>query len=509
MVRTLSGRYQLERLVAVGGMGAVWEAHDLRLDRRVAVKVLAAHSLTDATALERFEREARTVARLNHPNVVAVFDFGTDSGDPYLVMEFVDGPTVADLLAGGPLALGQALAIAAQTCDGLGAAHAAGVIHRDVKPRNLILTPAGIVKICDFGIARLHIATGQASLTGTAEAMGSSSYMAPEQVNSDPVDDRTDLYGLGCTLFAMLTGGPPFVAPSPVDVAHLQVTQSPPSLLALRPDAPADLATLVDDLLAKSPQLRPSEAAEVKARLADLVAELPNQRTTDLQLAAVPEAAAAVRLSAPAVEPPAADIVDEPVPPERPGRRRAAVRAGALLAALVVPAVVLASWLRATADTPPNVVLPAAPAATSATTPLPQPSAVAPPATPTTAPASPDTVDQPDARTLTPPQPTPAAPPPATRTSAPAELDPIAGMRQSIQQQLTAGNLTPQSATDLNKQVDDFERKLAEGNTREATRKAHDLRQKITKLYNDGKLPDDGYQTLLEGVSRLDALVSP
>jgi eukaryotic-like serine/threonine-protein kinase len=510
--RTLNGRYQLERLVASGGMGAVWEAHDLRLDRRVAIKVLAADGLTDPTGLERFDREARTVARLAHPNIVAVYDFGTDAGDPYLVMELVEGSTVADLLADGPLALGQALAIAAQTCDGLGVAHAAGIIHRDVKPRNLIITPAGVVKICDFGIARLQSATDQASLTRSAEAMGSSSYMAPEQVNSEPVDARTDLYGLGCTLFAMLTGEPPFTGPNPVEIAHLQVTQPPPLLRTLRPDLPAGLDVLVDDLLAKRPELRPSDAAEVKAKLTELVAELPHQPTNDLRLAAIPEAAAIGHLSAPAGATPAATTAGQPARSDRPARRRA-LRVGVLLAALLVPASVAASCIPSTAETPPATVMPPkAPAEATTTMPTPSPStsAVAPTATPRPiAVASPSTLDQPGARTPTPPPPaqTPSPPRP-TQTGAPPAVDPITGMRLSIQEQVAAGNLTQQSATDLQKKVDEFEQKFAEGNTKEAARKARDLREKITKLHHDGKLPDDGYQALLENVSQLDAMVS-
>jgi serine/threonine protein kinase len=305
--RVLGGRYELEQLLGSGGMGAVWRGHDRRLDRPVAIKVLAGDGLSDPTALERFEREARVVARLMHPNVVAVHDFGTEHRDPYIVMELIEGASVAAMLEAGPLPLDKAMAIGAQTCDGLSAAHAAGVIHRDVKPANLILTPSGVVKICDFGIARLQDAAGTSRLTGTAVAVGSSSYMAPEQINNEPVDARTDLYGLGCTLYAMLAGTPPFEGDNPLVVAHWQITLPPTPLQARRPDVPPALAGLVHEMLAKAAADRPTDAFQVKSRLAAVFTETAAAAgtTSDLRLAAVPDASAVAGASAPRTGPPA------------------------------------------------------------------------------------------------------------------------------------------------------------------------------------------------------------
>ena len=296
--RRLADRYLLEELVAQGGMGAVWRGRDLRLDRPVAVKVMAGDALIDPSAVERFDREARTVARLTHPNIVAVYDFGSDGADSYLVMELVEGRSVADLIARGPLSVAQAVTIAAQTCDGLAAAHAAGVVHRDVKPANLIVIPAGVVKVCDFGIARLQHAVGQSRLTGSAVAMGSSRYMAPEQVLDQPVDERADLYGLGCTIYAMLTGGPPFPGDNPIAVVEQHVTQPPPDVRSRRPEVPADLAELVNRLLAKAPADRPADARAVAARLAAMFGEIAptDPATSDLRLAAIPGAAAVADL---------------------------------------------------------------------------------------------------------------------------------------------------------------------------------------------------------------------
>ncbi|MBM0229393.1 serine/threonine-protein kinase, partial [Micromonospora sp. ATA51] len=224
--RLLDGRYLPEELLGTGGMGEVWRGRDLRLDRPVAIKVLTAAGLDEPMAAERFDREARAAARLTHPHIVAVYDFGTEADDSYLVMELVEGRTVAALIADGPLPVGQAVSIAMQACDGIAAAHAAGVVHRDVKPGNLIVTPSGTVKICDFGIARLPRAGGQNTLTGPATKLGTGSYMSPEQALGRPVDPRTDLYSLGCTLYAMLAGVPPFSG-DPLSVLHQHVNEPP------------------------------------------------------------------------------------------------------------------------------------------------------------------------------------------------------------------------------------------------------------------------------------------
>ncbi|WP_157744524.1 protein kinase domain-containing protein [Micromonospora viridifaciens] len=268
--RLLDGRYQCEELLGSGGMGEVWRGRDLRLDRPVAVKVLAAAGLMEPMAAERFDREARAAAGLTHPHIVAVHDFGTEENDSYLIMELVEGRTVSALIADGPLTVLQALSIAVQTCEGIAAAHAAGVVHRDVKPGNLIVTAAGTVKICDFGIARLPWAEGENTLTEPATKLGTSSYMSPEQALGQPVDQRTDLYGLGCTLYAMLAGGPPFVG-EPLGVLHQHVNAPPQPLRERRPDVPAELEALAAVLLAKDPAGRPADAVEVRDRLAALL----------------------------------------------------------------------------------------------------------------------------------------------------------------------------------------------------------------------------------------------
>ncbi|MEV4537002.1 serine/threonine-protein kinase [Asanoa sp. NPDC049518] len=439
--RRLADRYELEEVLARGGMGVVWRGRDLRLDRAVAVKLVAGSVLTDPTVVERFDREARTVARLNHPNIVAVYDFGTDLGDSYLVMELVEGRSVAAMIRDGQLPISEAVAVAAQTCAGLAAAHRAGVVHRDVKPANLIRTPAGIVKICDFGIA--HLQNASARLTATAMAMGSTSYMSPEQVNGDPVDARTDLYGLGCTVFAMLTGAPPFVGTTPLSVVHQHVTESPPDVRTVRPDVPAPLAALVDELLAKSPEDRPGDALAVARRLA-----------------------------APPAEPLAPAVDGAPAPRKRVWGM-AAIGVGALVA------VVLTALLAATrGGGSPSVAAPAAPTASaSASVPAPAPPS---PTSPRPAPSTSS------ARVVLP------APP----------VNPVADLRRIIEKQVAAGQLKPKEAGDLRKRVDEIARRL-ERDDPGVEKKIGELRNRLAELRRQDKLTEAGYRAMSRAVAAL------
>jgi eukaryotic-like serine/threonine-protein kinase len=487
--RRLADRYVLDELVAQGGMGAVWRGRDLRLDRPVAVKVMAGDALIDPSAVERFDREARIVARLTHPNIVAVYDFGSDGADSYLVMELVEGRSVADLIAVGPLSVAQALTIAAQTCDGLAAAHAAGVVHRDVKPANLIVTPAGVVKVCDFGIALLQHAVGQSRLTGSAVALGSTRYMAPEQVLDQPVDERVDLYGLGCTIYAMLTGSPPFPGDNPIAVVEQHVTQAPPDVRSRRPEVPADLAALVNRLLAKAPADRPADARAVAARLAAMFGEIAPAElaTSDLRLAAIPGAAAIADLRVPA---------PTGVPPARSRWRTWALLAAGLM---IVTALILVPLLGntgpTTADVPPASAKPSS-----------APSPAASPAAPT---PSRTVRPQPAATTKPPviaaPNPTVSPPRSPARTTPAPPTDPIVGMRLTIQQQVTAGHLAPASANDLYKKVDEIAAKINEGNGAESAKKIKELRDKLTGLRRDGRLSQAGYEALTASLDRIAA----
>ena len=263
--RILAGRYRLLARLGSGGFGEVWRAEDTVLGRMVAVKTLAVAADDDAV-VRRFVREARALARLDHPNVVAVYDTGTEDGVGYVVMQLLAGPSLAALLAEQrPLPLADAVEYAGQAAAGLAAAHDAGIVHRDVSPANLILDGAGTLKLVDFGVARIEDASTELTATGTVFA--TAGYVSPEQAEGRPADARSDLYSLGCVLYALLAGRPPFTAEHPIGVIQQHLSSPSPAPPA---GAPRQLAELLAGLLAKDPRERPSSAAEVRQRLDEI-----------------------------------------------------------------------------------------------------------------------------------------------------------------------------------------------------------------------------------------------
>jgi serine/threonine protein kinase len=262
---TVAGRYRLERSLGNGGMGEVFVAADTVLDRRVALKRLSTALTEDEAARARFLREARALARISSPSVVAVFDAG-DETEPYLVMELIEGTTLSTVLrTTGRLPPERARAIGAGIAAGLAAAHEQGVIHRDVKPSNIFLTALDEPKVGDFGIARLE--RGDMTLTMTGQAFGSAAYVSPEQATGGRVDARSDLYSLGCVLYEMLAGRRPFEGDEPVALTYQHVHTEPVPLDALDAGIAPELASLVDALLRKDPADRPQTADEVRAAL--------------------------------------------------------------------------------------------------------------------------------------------------------------------------------------------------------------------------------------------------
>lgn len=269
--RTLSGRYELTSPIGRGGMGEVYSAYDKRLDRPVAVKLLRADALPPGadrhTFAKRFAREARLTARVEHAGVPAVFDAGVDGEALYLVMQLVPGTDLADFLAeSGALPIETVCALAAQVAAVLAAAHRVSLVHRDLKPRNIIIRPDGTVVVLDFGVAAL-LDADLTRLTGTGDMIGSPAYMAPEQVLGGKAGTRSDLYALGCILHELLAGTRPFTAEGSFAAMRQHVDEAPPELRSLRGDVPADLAELVTELLAKDPAKRPADAGEVYERL--------------------------------------------------------------------------------------------------------------------------------------------------------------------------------------------------------------------------------------------------
>ena len=263
-------RYRLDKRIAAGGVGQVWRATDLLLARPVAVKMLRPEYADHPDTLERFRTEARNAGLLNHPHVAQVFDYGPGGAGcpPYLVMEFVAGPSLADILAAGPVPPVVALDVVAQTADGLAAAHRAGVVHRDVKPGNILIGPGSQVKVTDFGIAH---AAGQAPVTGPGLVMGTAQYLAPERIAGGQGSPASDLYALGIVLHECLTGVPPFEGTS-ADVMAAHLYLPPPPLPA---GVPAEVDALVGRLTVKDPAGRIGDAgelAELAARLRDALA---------------------------------------------------------------------------------------------------------------------------------------------------------------------------------------------------------------------------------------------
>ena len=252
--RMLRDRYEIRSTLGRGGMAIVYEGHDLVLDRPVAIKVLAERYAGDERFVTRFQREARAAAGLSHPNIVSVFDTGDAGGEHYIVMELLRGETLADVLEReGSLSEGRAARIAGIVAQALQAAHDQGFVHRDVKPGNVMLSPSGDVKVMDFGIAR---AATDETLTQTGMVLGTASYLSPEQSKGDPVDHRSDIYSLGCVLYEMLAGRPPFSGGSPVSVAYQHVNEDPEPPSRVNPAVPAELESVVMRALQKDPEAR-------------------------------------------------------------------------------------------------------------------------------------------------------------------------------------------------------------------------------------------------------------
>ncbi|HWE59801.1 MAG TPA: protein kinase [Solirubrobacteraceae bacterium] len=258
-------RYELLEVLGRGGMGVVYRARDRVLDRVVAVKMLPLDRAQDSTAVARFEREARAAAALSHRNIVAVFDFGADAETRFIVMEYLRGQSLAELVhEQGAIAVGEAVEIIAQVAEALAAAHAAGIVHRDIKPANVMVDDHGHVKVLDFGIARL---TSGTSLTQTAMVIGSAAYLAPELIRGTSADARSDIYAIGCVLYELLAGQPPFTGELAAAVLHQHNTAAPAPLTRLNPAVPAALDGLVQSMLAKEPSDRPQDADAVISAL--------------------------------------------------------------------------------------------------------------------------------------------------------------------------------------------------------------------------------------------------
>jgi len=358
--RVFTNRYDIEREIAQGGMAEVYLARDRLLDRPVALKALFPEYAREPSFVERFRREAQAAANLNHPNIVSIYDWGQESGTYFIVMEHVEGRSLRDLIRSeGPLEAAQASEITAEIAGALAFAHRSGVVHRDVKPGNVLLTRSGTVKVADFGIARAGTSDG---LTQTGSVMGTATYFSPEQAQGLPVDGRGDVYSLGVVLYEMVTGVVPFTGDSPVAVAYKHVREAPVPPSRRSPEVPEDLERIILTAMAKEPDHRYQTADDMRADLLRFRRGRPLAAAPVTALVAeVPTAAAAAayaanatmqqpRVPGPPGGPPG------PAPRSRAGRNRALATALTLLVLVLIVALIYAVGNFA-GDTDPELVL--------------------------------------------------------------------------------------------------------------------------------------------------------
>ncbi|WP_410616370.1 Stk1 family PASTA domain-containing Ser/Thr kinase [Amycolatopsis sp. lyj-109] len=342
--RLLSNRYELGETLGYGGMSEVHHGHDVRLGREVAIKILRADLARDPQFLERFRREAQNAAALNHPAIVAVYDTGEANAEfgplPYIVMEYVEGRTLRDIVkTEGPMSQKRAMEVMADVCAALDFSHRHGIVHRDVKPANVMITKNGAVKVMDFGIARaMH--DGQSAMTQTAAVIGTAQYLSPEQARGESVDARSDVYASGCVLYELITGEPPFTGDSPVAVAYQHVREDPSAPSSVNPAVAPELDAVVLKALAKGPANRYQSAAEMRS---DLVRTLSGQRPVAPMVMSEDERTQV--MNADRRQPQRYDEYSEPDNEDPKAKRRRRTILAAVAAVFVLAAVLLIMWL--------------------------------------------------------------------------------------------------------------------------------------------------------------------
>jgi serine/threonine-protein kinase len=356
----IGGRYELGELLGRGGMAEVRKGTDVRLGRTVAVKRLRTDLASDATFQARFRREAQSAASLNHPAIVSVYDTGEELNEtpdghgvaqPYIVMEFVAGRTLRDILREGRKILPErALEITSGVLSALDYSHRAGIVHRDIKPGNVMLTPAGDVKVMDFGIARA-VSDAQSTMTQTAAVVGTAQYLSPEQARGETVDSRSDVYSTGCLLYELLTGRPPFVGDSPVAVAYQHVREQPVPPSKIEEDLDPEIDAIVMKALAKRVEDRYQSAAAMRADIDRFIAGKPIEAPT---VVAAPLEEPTSVLAATGAGP-AAAAAEEEQEPQRRQSRKAVVLLGLLLLILIILAIIFLPRLIQSAPPQQNV----------------------------------------------------------------------------------------------------------------------------------------------------------
>ncbi len=442
-------------------MAEVFVATDLQLRREVAVKRLPSSAMEDATAKARFAREARALARVNDQHVVTVFDIVVDDGRPFLIMELVDGTTLRDLVdAEGRLEPARVVSIASGICSGLAAVHARGIVHRDMKPSNVFLTTSGAVKIGDFGIASV---ASDVTVTRAGEVFGSAPYVSPEQVSGDPIDARADLYSLGCVMFEMATGRPPFAGDDPAALAYQHVHTKPERADALVTQVPPALASTIEGLMAKDPEDRPESADALRRSLeamtlpaASDVGDVPTQPLT-------PVAATDVL-----------PVVPPPMPPRRPPRSSSPLP---WIVGLVL-GIILLLVLNAIYGGADPAVQARSPAAHRSPSPASSPSVAPSPRSPTPSPPASGSVE-----------------------------DATAALTGLVQELVSSGAVDEHLAGDLQHGVDDVGRAFGEGDAGKVLDALGRLQDKVDKGLEHGEISSEDAQRLDEAIQALAAAV--
>ena len=455
----LADRYALGELLGRGGMAEVYLATDRVLDRPVACKVLGGWLANDHTFVERFRREALAAARISHPNLVAVFDAGSEDDVHYIVMEHVPGVTLADVLrTEGRLPPARAAGIATSVADALAVAHAARIVHRDVKPANVMLTPDGRTKLMDLGIAR-NI-DGE-TITHASSVLGTAGYISPEQARGEPVDHRSDIYSLGCVLYEMLTGRQPFEGGDPLAVAYKHVHEVPIPPTSIEPSIPPGLDAVTLRAMEKEPAARFQSAADMAAALDDRTAPVaPMPATTPLPV-----------------------VTTSPLPVERtnalPRRTdRTRPRRSRVPLLLVVAALVLLGTLAfalSRGDRLPDLAGPAN---------SPSPSASPSPS------SSPSPLTSP-------------TPPPAD----PVE-EAVTALQGVVAQGVSDGTIKDKAAEEIQKGIDGALHEFAGGNTEKAIDRLRDLERKVEELVDHDEIAHSEKQKLLKAIDDLAEQIS-
>jgi len=513
LIGTTIGNYEIQALIGRGGMATVYRGIDHNLGRAVAIKILSEEARAHPGFVERFRQEARLIANLRHPNIVQIYDFGVHNGTPYMVQELLPGPTLEQRIvdavrSGQPLPPDDVVAITRQLAAALDAAHAAGVIHRDVKPANAMWNALGALVLTDFGIARSTLAPSQQTQVGMV--VGTPGYLSPEQAQGLPVTPASDLYSLGVVVFEMLAGRLPFDGDTPMSIAIQHIQTPPPPLRALRPDIPPAVEAVVLRALAKDPTAR-FERAEQFANALERAFASANAAalrsspvaTTDIHR----QATVAWQPGAATPQPASGSHHDDPPQPDSTGAPGQATRRrsisllpllGGLFAFLLIVGGILA--MRSGASTAGQNGAASMTPAAAATPPAADDDSAALPA-PTAAPST--AIAPTEAPPIAPPTaPAPTDTPPPAPPAAPG--DALVNLR-ALLQPMTGDRRTGKDAQKWLRTLDEFEREIGKGNSRRARDKLRELQRDLTEAEQSGKLRPELTREALQQINAIAA----